>query len=132
MKVLRQRDNAAKYLTRRGNQRLGNSGKDRLTVPANVTIATAVTAAIILAGVLAPSIAAVRLMLFLLARAFVAMAVMRAGFAMYVIPAMTLIRRGRSHGLAASRARLGSHAGYRKGNLPLQKSEHQHGAREHG
>lgn len=103
-----------------------------MTVPANVTIATAVTAAIILAGVLAPRIAAVRLMLFLLARAFVAMAVMRAGFAMDVIPAMMLIRRGRSHGLAASSAHLGSHAGRRKGKLPLQESEHQHGAGQHG
>ena len=83
---------------------------------------------------IAPSIAATRLMLFLLAGAFVAMGIMRVRFAAHVMPAMVLVlaRRARSHVLVASSAAVDSNAGRRKGKLSLQESEHQHGAGKHG
>ncbi|HET8700688.1 MAG TPA: hypothetical protein VFL97_03365 [Nitrococcus sp.] len=102
-----------------------------------ITTAAAVTTAataIVLAGMIAPDITPIGLMLCLLARAFIAMAVMRAGFAARVVmPAMMLARRGYRHVLVASTgAALGSQARCREGKLPLQKSEHQHGAGKHG
>lgn len=93
---------------------------------------TAAAAAIVLAGMIALGITPIGLMLCLLAQAFIAMAVMRVGFAARVMPAMLLACRGRRHVLTASNAALDSQAWCRKGKLPLQKSEHQHGEGKHG